>query len=292
MADFVEIVGIETIIKNAGYDPAQNFEKIYSDIHKAGAKDTLDELDAAVRAHFSSLLLPDEPTLYDYLILSLRQKDMIVTFNWDPLLIQAYKRWRHLGMVLPELAFLHGNVDLGIDLKNKTYTFLSDKPHLSPTQLLYPVEKKDYNSDSFIEDQWQRATDYLREAYYVTIFGYSAPKTDVEARALLLDAWRDNKTRTLAQFSIVDIRDEDEVEKAWSDFLDGVHGGASTDILNSYLMYHPRRTCEAFAFATLQQRPWREDRFPRVKTLKELEDWVKPLLQEEASSKLSGKPHH
>jgi hypothetical protein len=292
MADFVEKVGIKEIIETAGYDPSDNFEHIYSQIHSAGKQDVIEKLDLAIRKYFGELVLPDEPTFYDYLVLSLRPKDSIVTFNWDPLIIQAYKRWRHLGRVLPDLIFLHGNVDLGLDLVQKTFTFLSDKPKQTPTKLLYPVEKKDYNLDEFVADQWDRATDALAKAYFVTIIGYSAPQTDVEAKALLLKAWRDNPTRTLAEFSIIDIREADEVEASWSDFLDGVHGGAVSDVWQQYLMFHPRRTCEAFAFATLQQNPWHEDRYPKTKTLNELEAWIKPVIDEEITGKLSGKPHH
>jgi hypothetical protein len=292
MADFVDKVGIANVVEQAGYDPTGNFEKTYSDISAAKKTELLDELDKAVRAYFGALALPEQPTFYDYLVLALRPKDSIVTFNWDPLLVQAYKRWRHLGLVLPELVFLHGNVDLGLDMAQKTFTFLSDRSGLTPTRLLYPVEKKDYNSDPFIADQWARATDALSDAYFVTIVGYSAPQTDVEARSLLLKAWRDNSTRTLAEFSIKDIREPSDVEKSWSDFLEGVHGGASKDVLEDYLMLHPRRTCEAFAFATLQQQPWHEDRFPKAKTLEELEIWIKPLIEEENRGVLAGKPHH
>jgi len=83
-------------------------------------------LDSAVRKYFGALELPDEPTFYDYLVLSLRPKDAIITFNWDPLLIQAYKRWRHLGRVLPDLIFLHGNVDrAGLKNLNRTISGVS-----------------------------------------------------------------------------------------------------------------------------------------------------------------------
>jgi len=155
MADFVAKVGVEQIIKEAGYGPSGNFEHIYSQIYTAGKGDALEKLDSAIRSYFGQLTVPDVPTFYDYLVLSLRPKDAIVTFNWDPLIIQTYKRWRHLGSVLPELIFLHGNVDLGLglDLKQKTFTFLSDKPEQTPTKLLYPVEKKDYNTDEFVADQ-------------------------------------------------------------------------------------------------------------------------------------------
>jgi hypothetical protein len=221
-------------------------------------------------------------------MLSLRPKDIIVTFNWDPLLPQAYKRWRHLGAVLPELLFLHGNIDIGFDRDKNVFGFMSDEPYpgrkLVPTRLLYPVDQKDYNADTFIAEQWKKTTDYLAEAYYVTVYGYSAPTIDVEARALLLKSWKENPTRELAQLSIVDIREPSEVEISWADFIIESHSGASRDFSYSNLMRHPRRSCEAFAFATLQQDPWREDQFPGVVTLnnhcgKSRNDWGrKPLI--------------
>jgi hypothetical protein len=122
--------------------------------------------------------------------------------------------------------------------------------------------------------------------------GYSAPKTDVEARSLLLKAWKDNQTRELAEIQIIDVRDTAEVKKSWDDFIVRTHGGASSDHKYTLFMRHPRRSCEAFAFATLQQNPWREDQFPEAQTIAELETWVRPLINEEKSGKLSGKPHH
>jgi len=158
--------------------------------------------------------------------------------------------------------------------------------------LLYPVEQKNYNEDIFIAEQWRKATDYLAEAYYVTVYGYSAPTTDVEARSLLLKAWRDNPTRELAEIDIVDIREPSEVTASWSDFIVRTHGGPSKDFAHNFLMCHPRRSCEAFAFATLQQDPWYEDPLPTSCSLAELETWVKPLIMEETSGKLAGKPLH
>jgi hypothetical protein len=292
MNDFIRITGIEYIIAQSGHDPSGNFEKIYSDLHRSGNQQAIDQLGSTIEKYFSGIVLQEQPTLYDYLVLSLRPRDLIVTFNWDPLLPQAYKRWRHLGKVLPELAFLHGNIDVGVNVKKKQSAFLSDQPKFSPTPLLYPVENKDYNSDPFVADQWAKATAYLSDAYYITIIGYSAPVTDVEARSLLLEAWKNNTTRTLDEFDIIDIRPSEEVETSWSDFLEGIHDGASPDALQSYLMLHPRRTCEAFAFATLQQDPWHEDRFSADQTLEDLEAWIRPLIDEENTGTLSGKPHH
>lgn len=46
------------------------------------------------------------------LILSLTEKDCIVSFNWDSLLIQAYNRVAKITWNRPEILFLHGNVGL------------------------------------------------------------------------------------------------------------------------------------------------------------------------------------
>ena len=298
MNDLVECVGIEDIICKSGYDPNTNFEAIYSQIYRDGNTSALRELDDVIRQYFAEIVLPEEPTIYDYLMLSLRPKDIIVSFNWDPLLPQAYKRWRHLGAVLPEMRFLHGNIDIGVDRTKKVFGFLSDEPYecrtLMPTKLLYPVEQKDYNTDTFIAECWKMTTDYLAEAYYVTIFGYSAPLTDVEARNLLLRAWQENPTRELAQLNIVDIREPSEVERSWANFIEGIHGGASQIFSDDFLLRHPRRTCEAFGSATLQQDPWHEDRFPLLGaiSLTELEAWIKPFIEEEISGRLAGKPLH
>jgi hypothetical protein len=115
----------------------------------------------------------------------------------------------------------------------------------------------------------------------------------------LLKAWKDNSSRELAYISIVDIRDPSEVEKAWAGFdLDDPSRsrrvGASREFLLSDLIRHPRRSCEALAFATLQQDPWRADPFPPLETisLAQLEAWITPVIGEEHSGGLSGKPLH
>src|SRR5256884_3490625 len=51
----------------------------------------------------------------------------------------------------------------------------------------------------------------------LTIFGYAAPATDVEAVDLLLRGWGDNPTFELAQVNIVDIKPEEELRKTRSE---------------------------------------------------------------------------
>jgi hypothetical protein len=47
---------------------------------------------------------------------------------------------------------------------------------------------------------------------------------------------------------------------------------------------HPRRTCDAFAGATMQQRPWKDNPMPQFQTLKQMQEWISPLLEEEEVS--------
>ncbi|HAR1433718.1 TPA: hypothetical protein IZ384_002901 [Enterococcus faecium] len=63
----------------------------------------------------------------------------------------------------------------------------------------------------------------LEVAYMVTIFGYSAPKSDVEAITMLKKAWGAVKDRNLEEIEIVDLRDENEVIQSWDDFIHTHH---------------------------------------------------------------------
>lgn len=94
MADFVSIVGLAPLLDGVGIEwTNRNFEDVYSDIAvRPEYADLCARLEGLVESYFLTLSLPKSPTIYDYLILSLRRKDVIATFNWDPFLIQAYRR--------------------------------------------------------------------------------------------------------------------------------------------------------------------------------------------------------
>lgn len=47
---------------------------------------------------------------------------------------------------------------------------------------------------------------FLKHTYFLTIFGYADPQTDVEAREVLLNAWKENPTFELAQIEITNIK--------------------------------------------------------------------------------------
>ena len=92
------------------------FEDFYSSIYETKPK-LASEVEDKIYTYFSSFKIPDELTLYDYLILFLREKDCIATFNWDPLLNQALKRNLPIlydyGLKPPKIIYLHGNVAAG-----------------------------------------------------------------------------------------------------------------------------------------------------------------------------------
>jgi hypothetical protein len=279
-------LGLADLIRNNGLDAEVNFEAFYDDLVSSNSNENLvSAIDSRIFDYFSGLSLPSFPTIYDYLVLSLREKDIIATFNWDPFLLQAFRRNLHLKR-LPQLAFLHGNVGLGLCYEDRRCGYIGHKcgicgKDLKPSNLLYPVRHKNYNEDVFIKGEWERLRWNLESAYYFTIFGYSTPITDIEAKNLMIEVWQKNKSLKLAEIDIVDVKARNELENAWNGFTYSHHYSVTHNIFNSYLFYHPRRSCEAFFDATLMCRPLKDNPFPKFDTLQELQDWVLSLIKEE-----------
>ncbi len=99
-----------TIKKHDYSGDTTNFESFYSEIfNQPQFSNLVLEMQKRVLEYFETLEIPDKVIIYDYLILSLREKDIIATFDWDPLLLKAYSR-NLKAKPLPKLAFLHGNV--------------------------------------------------------------------------------------------------------------------------------------------------------------------------------------
>jgi len=287
MNNLVKVIKLDKYLNQNGieYD-GENFETLYNDLaenKKYG--NIIKKIEESIFDYFHGLRIPNEPTIYDYLILSLRQKDLIATFNWDPLLLQAYAR-NSLIKRLPNLVFLHGNVGQGVCIKDKTLGHLGNRCskcglHFEPTKLLYPINKKNYSSDPVIKEQWDILKRHLKYAYMFTIFGYSTPISDIDAKELMLSVWKDNKTLELAEVEIIDIKSRREIERAWKDFTIRQHYQIHDDFFGSYLSKFPRRSCDAFAECTLMCKPWHENRFPKFKTIQEMHEWIKPLLIDE-----------
>lgn len=144
-----EVLGLTDELKQYNFSAEQmaDFEKLFSDIYgKEEYEELQKKLEYEVCDYFSKLVIPDEPTLYDYLILSLTGKDAIISFNWDPFLMQAYRRNIDVGN-LPELIFPHGNSGVGVcnECKKMGYAnCICPKCNGAFEQmpLLYPIGKK------------------------------------------------------------------------------------------------------------------------------------------------------
>jgi len=285
--NLVEVLGLENLLKDRGADGVgANFEAFYSDLHEANPDDPLlYQLEEKVRNYFARLELPSEPTIYDYLVLSLREKDFIATFNWDPFLLQAATRNARIA-TLPRMAFLHGGATLGICdddyLKGPLPGTCSKCGNpLRPSRLLFPVKDKDYDVDSHISGEWSGLQAALNSAYIVTIFGFGAPETDAKAVSIMKNAWSETGKRDLEEIEIIDIRPRDELVEKWSPFIVRSHYQVTDDFFNSMVSRFPRRTCEAFFNRTLLLQLSKENPPPRLERLAELQAWFRPLIEDE-----------
>ena len=285
MLDLTEALELDSLLASAPVPyRGRNFEEVYSDpAIRPDCAALVRKLEDIVHQYFSTLELPNKPSLYDYLLLSLRPKDGIATFNWDPLLFMSASRLAS-KVELPYLMFLHGNVAIGYceqDRQKGPVVGRCSKcgTRYKPARLLYPVKQKNYQSDVSIFREWRDISKALKSGYTLTIFGYSAPVTDVEAKRLMTQAWSKAAQRELEQIEIIDILAEDELRNRWSEFILEHHFEVTKDFYSSRIGRHPRRSCEAIWSQFMEMRIFEEDPLPREVDLNELVDSIKPYLE-------------
>ena len=277
MDNFIKTIKIKGLIDKED----KNIEDIYSELSSnKNYQIKLESIESQIRKYFFELELPDNPTLYDHLILSLTRKDIIATFNWDPLLWKACQRiHKKVTTDVPELVFLHGNVAIKIDYNNKRVDHSHHEKSLIECPLLFPIKDKNYDNP-FIDSQWQRVQDALNECYYLTIFGYSAPKSDIKACALMNDAFSTNPQNNLGQIEIIDIKSKDMIMETWADFItkSNFHYDHYNCFYDSILASCPRKTCEVL-FEQTQECQWDIDcePIPINSSWEELCQWYKQL---------------
>lgn len=256
MGEFISTLNLTDYIgRIEGVPETDNIEDVYSWL--ANQERFVEErivVENEIREYFSNITLPDTLTKYDLLVLSLRQKDCIVTFNWDGLLVQAYQRMQKITTDLPQMVFLHGNVEVGYCPECKTYGYWFAKCHkcgeqLQSVPLLYPVKNKNYQKDEFISEQWKILEDFISKAALITIYGYSAPKTDIEAINILKKAFA--RLGTPRYFDIIEIIehpkfDTKNISEAWLDLSDMArdHLELRRSVFDSYMFRSPRRSLE------------------------------------------------
>lgn len=289
MDGFIEKLGMKELLESVKLDTkSNNLEDIYSELSEVDdCVDVIKSLENSIHKYFSSLTIPDEVTIYDLLLLSLREKDVIATFNWDPLLLQAYNRVHNITPNLPQLLFLHGNVLVGLCEEHKRGGILGSlcpvcHRELMPSKLLYPIKNKNYTADGFIADNWNAVAAYMKRAYVVTIFGYSAPKTDEGAISLLKKAWGSKEERNLEEIEIIDIKPEDELYSSWEQFIHTHHYQVFNNFFDSVIAKYPRRSCDATFDRLMNVKFLDETKGLKDKmSFNDLENYFKPLLVEE-----------
>lgn len=293
LRDVAEALSLKRYFPHELQDLAvENFEAAYSRLFDAGPSPALSEVDRLVRDYFSELELPDEPNLYDVLNLSMRRKDVIGTFNWDPFLLQSRIRLDAMfgiGNRLPLPFFLHGNVMVGYCPKHNASGVFGRRcskclAEFEPSRLLYPVEHKDYQSDPYIQREWLAIQSVLKEAKIFTVFGYSAPVTDKQAVDLLKEGWGDVEERNLEQTEIINRpgSDEDELRRIWDPFIHSHHYEVRESFYDSYLGIHPRRSVEAWINQFIDANFLEEHRVPeQFRSFGEMLAFFEPLLEAE-----------
>ena len=299
MNGFIEKLGLQEIISNLPLEnSSDNLEDIYMEIDEKSVpgneyEKARDELETRIYRYMSDYVIPDAPTVYDFLLLSLTSKDLVATFNWDPLLIQSYARVMRYTNNLPELAFLHGNVAVGYCETDNVIGNVG-KPckcgePLKAIKLLYPIKKKDYQSEIAISKSWKTLQNALAVAYMVTIFGYSAPKSDIEAIEMLKKAWGSVDNRKLEEIEIIDLRPETEVINSWSEFIHTHHYSYHQDFFNTSLGRYPRRSCES-TFDRLMNCMFLDGSkgFKKNMSFDDIQTLIYPLLEEEIYVKTAG----
>ncbi len=289
MNGFIDTLGMKPVISSINLrTTSDNLEDIYMEMYERDDCEVQRiQLEEAIQKYFCEFELPDEPTIYDFLLLSLTKKDLVATFNWDPLLVEAYTRCTKITTNLPQMAFLHGNIAVATCEKDMVlgtpYARCSRCGEmLKSVPLLYPIKEKNYDANPYISMSWQQLGQYLESAYRLTIFGYSAPKSDQAAIDMLKKAWGSVEDRNLEEIEIIDIRSEDDVIKSWDDFIHTHHYSVLDNFFDSALGKFPRRTCELL-FDNTQKNCWiHGDRgFKPGMSFEGLSVYLKDLLQNE-----------
>lgn len=152
MSGFIEKLGLDRIISKVNLQTdSNNLEDIYMELDEKSKSDpnfknVKKELEEVIREYMSGFVLPNNSTVYDYLVMSLTSKDLIATFNWDPLWVQSFCRVQKYTTNTLRIAFLHGNVAIRYCQKDNTMGCVGMRckcgKTFESTKLLFPIKQK------------------------------------------------------------------------------------------------------------------------------------------------------
>ena len=192
------------------------------------------------------------------------------------------------GVARAKNVFLHGCAILGYCRRHRTQGQLRSLcgkcgRTRKPIPLLYPVDKKDYTNDMYIAAQRRALETLLDHAFILTIFGYGAPQTDVEAMELMKGAWGSPDVRRMEEIEIIDRPncDEDAMADRWQDFIHNHHYQVHDDFFKSTLADSPRRSVETQTQRLYHARWYELNRLPQAETLEEIREWYSRLVEAE-----------
>ena len=247
----------------------------------------LKRIEQLLHSYFHNLELPTHATIYDHLVLGLRRKDIIATFNWDPFLMLAHRRNRHVTD-LPDIRFLHGCVSCANCIEHDILGILGEQcpkcgRMLQSGGLLFPDKEKDYAENSLISRDWNALTDRLTKAFHLTIFGYSGPATDHLAKKLLLEQWEKSRLRQFSHVEIIDVSPANVLRRNWQDFIPFHHEMIVSSFWDSTIAKWPRRTAEYKFAASLAAKPSEEIGPNRTSNLEKLQKWYAEIARAESS---------
>lgn len=287
MNDLVDILELHPLIEEAGIGREQqkNFESLYAQLvsdprHANIAK----KVERRIFEFFSGLLLPNQATLYDRLLVSLRPSDAVFTFNWDPFLFDAFMRNRE-AVPLPDIFFLHGNVRIGACPNHDRWGARNSQCpecHLLFTDvpLLYPIGQKDY-SHPYTQRNRTMAESLFRDAFTLTIFGYGAPDSDKVAVALLNSAWTARSNRTLEHIELIDTACSTQLHERWKPFAPTNHYHVTKAFEQSRIALWPRRSCESLFHPMSHGVPCEKFPIPSTDSLADLQAYAAQIASYE-----------
>lgn len=297
MDGFLKKTGLEYLLNDTPFQSLNdNLETIYSAFHESGKfTEKLLALEKGVREYFEQLILPSTPTVYDYLLLSLRKKDYIFTFNWDDLLIQAYLRVRNITKNLPKIYFLHGNIAMGYCESCTGVVQIADRvcpkcgKKLIQQPLLYPVREKNYQLNPSISNAWHDFLIILKNCSILTIFGYGAPPSDAAAIELMKKAFS-SSLKCYDSIEIIDVKPEEQLFDEWDSFIKEVrnHAECYKNIFDSIIGKFPRRSIEGYVQTKLNGWYGKSSiELEHKRSIWEIGDLLQPLIDRERNNDYS-----
>lgn len=121
----------------------------------------------------------------------------------------------------------------------------------------------------------------MSNAAGITVYGYSAPVTDVEAVELMKSAYSVSQTKDIAPFTIINLSEnEQEQRKKWFDFYTDRMIMYCNKLEESILWKYPRVSLETIFDSILQQSPRKDGKpFKKFSSLEELQGFVQTISE-------------